>query len=58
MSGKGVMTAGKWQEGRFLPFLALPLMIKAMPEKRNTRAEKGVRWAGRAYSVDEMNKKF
>ena len=40
MSGKGVMTAGKWQEGRFLPFLALPLMIKVMSEKELLEQEK------------------
>ena len=30
ISGKGVMRAGKRQEGRILPFLALPLMIKVL----------------------------
>ena len=30
IAGKGVMRAGKRQEGGFLPLLALPLMIKAI----------------------------
>ena len=30
IAGKGVMRAGKRQEGGFLPSLALPLMIKAI----------------------------
>ena len=40
MSRKGVMRAGKGQQGRFLPLLALPLIMKVL-EKGMTRAGKG-----------------
>ena len=38
ISGKGVTSAGKVQEGGLLPLLALPLMMKVM-EKGVTRAD-------------------
>ena len=47
---KGVIIAGKEQEGGFLPLLALPLMMKVL--------RKGVKKAGKRYSIYHMEKHF
>ena len=49
ITGKGVMKAGKGHGGGFLPFLALPLMMKVL--------EKGVRRAGTGYHKMDHNVK-
>ena len=52
MYGMGVMRTGKGQEGGFLEFLALPLIIKTMSGKLFIKA-------GTEYNImDQMDKKF
>ena len=46
ISRKGVMGAGKWQKGGYLPLLTFPLMIKDMPGKEITREERGYKNMG------------
>ena len=51
ISGKGVMRAGKEQEGGFQQSLALPIMMKVLGKE--------VRRAGRGYNnMDHMDKNF
>ena len=49
--GKRVTRAGKRQESRFLPLLALPIIMKVQG--------KGITRAGKEYdNTDDMNKNF
>ena len=44
ITGKGVMTAGKGQEGRFIPLLALRIMMKVWKKESVERGEGIIRW--------------
>ena len=50
ITGKGVMTAGKGQEGKFLLLLVVSLLMKVLG--------KGVTRAGRTYKMVFLDKNF